>query len=636
MIGRVVQNYKIISLIGEGGMGSVYKALDFKLDRYVAIKVLHLSDQRNTLFVERFKLEARNQAKLSHPNIVSVYGFVEARDFLGFVMELIEGKTVEDYIGEYGRLSLYDSIQILKQALIGIAYAHSEGFIHRDLKPSNIIIDTKGVVKITDFGIAKSVNQPISITKTGAKVGTVLYMSPEQIRGYEPTVKSDLYSIAVSFYEMISGRVPYNFNSEYEILDAHLNNIPVPLSETFPEIPSQVDQVILRGMNKASSGNYNHCTDFLYDLEVLESSLQDINYQDTQTYDHIEISAPIKKNNLSKRIFNFFLFTVFVSLLIFSVKVVTDYLIEQKEKTEKDNEKSMISPGPFSEIKSDWSIINTGYTHNFNSLLPIRNNRILIFGDNGIIVSGNLKDLVWERKNSTVSTNIYSAAVFNNSGIVAVGERGMVLVSLDMGQTWLQKKTGISETLFKVTFIDNKIYSVGTNGTIIVSNNFGESWAKLNSPTNKIIYDIHFIDKMNCFTAGWEGQIMHSKDGGISWSLNRTGNDNYLRSITFRDNKLGLAVGGGGKILRTDNGGNDWKLINVNTASAFNRVSFINENIAIAVSGKGEIFRTTDTGLSWTLLQSGVFASLSDLASFPDGQVCIIGSNGTLLTRKLN
>lgn len=636
MIGRIVQNYKIISLIGEGGMGSVYKALDFKLDRYVAIKVLHLSDQRNTSFVERFKLEARNQAKLSHPNIVSVYGFVEAKDFLGFAMELIEGKTVEEYLSEYGRLSLNDSIQILKQALVGVAYAHSEGFIHRDLKPSNIIIDNKGVVKITDFGIAKSVNDSISITKTGAKVGTVLYMSPEQIRGHEPTVKSDLYSIAVSFYEMISGRVPYNFKSEYEILDAHLNNIPVPLSEMFPEIPPQVDQVILRGMNKAFTGNYNHCTDFLYDLEVLESSLQDINYQDIHTYDHIEISAPVKKNNLSKRVFNFFLFVVFVSLLIFSVKVVTDYLVEQREKTEENNEKSMISPGPFSEVKSDWNVINTGYTQSFNSLLLIGNNRVLIFGDDGTIVSGNLNERIWESKNSTVSSSIYSAAVLNNRDIVAVGERGLVIVSSDMGSTWLSKKTGLSETLFKVIFVDNKIFSVGTNGTIIVSNNFGESWTRLNSPTKKIIYDIHFIDRMNCFTAGWDGQIMHSSDGGKSWLFIRTGSDNYLRSITFLNKELGLAVGGGGKILRTDNGGSDWNLINVNTSSAFNKVLFVNDNTALAISGKGEIFLSADSGLSWTILQSGVFASLLDLASTPDGQIYICGSNGTLLTKKLN
>src|SRR5690606_22374232 len=120
-------------LIGEGGMGAVYKALDFKLDRYVAIKVLKQYEAKNTHFVERFKREAKSQAKLSHPNIVSVYGFVESRGFLGFVMEFVEGRTVEDYLLEYGRLSINDSLQIIKQVLSGISYAHDEGFIHRDI-----------------------------------------------------------------------------------------------------------------------------------------------------------------------------------------------------------------------------------------------------------------------------------------------------------------------------------------------------------------------------------------------------------------------------------------------------------------------------------------------------------------------
>lgn len=635
MIGRVVQNYKIMSLIGEGGMGSVYKALDFKLDRYVAIKVLHLSDHRNSSFAERFKLEAKNQAKLSHPNIVSVYGFVEAKDFLGFVMELIEGKTVEDYLRDYGRLSVNDSIQILKQALIGTAYAHSEGFIHRDLKPSNIIIDTKGVIKITDFGIAKSMNESKSITKSGAKVGTVLYMSPEQIKGYEPTINSDLYSLAVTFYEMISGRVPFNFKSEYEILDAHLNNIPVPLSEMFPEIPAQVDQVILRGMNKAPTGNYKHCTDFLYELDILESSLPVINFQDKQTYDHIEISSPVKKNNAFKRIFNFFLFIAFVSLLIFSVKVVTDYIIEQKEKEDEKTEKSMISPGPFSEIKSDWNTINTGINESYNSIIFIDLNRLLLTGNKGTIVSGNLSGRIWERKNSTVSENINSAASMNNRGIIAVGENGLVIASTDNGLNWFKKNAGTRESLLKVIFIDNKIYSVGTNGTIVVSNNFGETWSKWNSPTNNIIYDIYFTDKLNCFIVGWGGLLMHSSDGGRNWVKRQIESNDYLRSISFYGTKLGIAVGGGGKIFRTDDGGKNWKMASTVSVSALNKVKFIDQNLVLAISNKGEILYSSDSGLNWITSQSGVYSNLTDIVHSTDGIIYISGSNGTLIRNQL-
>lgn len=635
MIGRVVQNYKIISLIGEGGMGSVFKALDFKLDRYVALKVLHLSDHRNSSFVERFKLEAKNQAKLSHPNIVSVYGFVEAKDFLGFVMELIEGKTVEDYLEEYGRLSVNDSIQILKQALIGTAYAHNEGFIHRDLKPSNIIIDTKGVIKITDFGIAKSMNESASITKSGAKVGTVLYMSPEQIRGYEPTVISDLYALSVTFYEMICGRVPFNFKSEYEILDAHLNNVPVPLSEMFPEIPAQLDQVILKGMNKAPSGNFRHCTDFLYELEILESSLPVVNYQETHTYNHIEISSPAKKHSTSKRIINFFLFIMFVSLLVFSVKVVTDYIIEQKEKVKDNTEKSMVSPGPFSSAKSDWTILNTGINESFNSILLTDFNRFIITGNNGTIIYGNLSDNKWERKISTVNVNINSTASMNDNGLVAVGENGIVIISTDRGLTWSRKNSGTKETLFKVTFIDNKLFCVGTNGTILTSNDFGESWSKWISPTNKIIYDIYFTDKFNCFIVGWGGLLMHSSDGGKNWIKRQIESNDYIRSISFFGKKLGIAAGGGGKIFRTDDGGHNWKIVNTESASALNKVSFIDSSTLLALSNRGEIFYSSDSGLNWSKLESGVYTNLTDFIQSSDGTIYVTGSNGTLIRNQL-
>lgn len=631
MIGRVVQNYKIISLIGEGGMGSVYKALDFKLDRYVAIKVLHLNDQRNTTFVERFKLEAKNQAKLSHPNIVSVYGFVEARDFLGFVMELIEGKTVEEYLLDYGRLSLNDSIQILKQALIGTAYAHTEGFIHRDLKPSNIIIDTKGVVKITDFGIAKSVNETISITKSGAKVGTVLYMSPEQIRGFDPTVKSDLYSLAVTFYEMISGKVPYNFNSEYEILDAHLNNIPAPLSEIFPEIPPQVDAVIIKAMNKAVSGNYKHCTDFLYELEILEAQLADINYQDNRSYNHIEISSPIK-NSISKRVFNFFLFLVFISLLVFSAKVVTDYLLEQREKEAQNQENTSISTGPFSEVRSEWKLLDTGIQENINSVLNIGQERVLLFGNNGTIIQGNIRGREWVKIDNPEKSNIHSAVIISPRQIVAVGDNGTILLSSNGGSRWIKMNSGTKSALFNIKRYERKLIVVGTDGTIIESNDSGLNWIKLKSPTDKIIYDIHPFDKSNLIITGWGGLTFRTSNNGVSWEKININTDSYIRSIDFSNEGVGIAVGGGGKIFRSNDKGITWKIVNSNTISALNKVRFINNTSVLVTGNKGEILLSSDAGQNWELLLSGVFSNLTDINLLADGNVVITGSNGTVLT----
>ncbi len=580
MIGRIVENYKIVSLLGEGGMGTVYKALDIKLDRYAAIKVLNAQQTRNPHFVERFKREAKNQAKLSHPNIVSVYGFVEAKDFLGFVMEHIEGKTVEEYLKEYGRLSLNDSIQIMKQVLIGAAYAHSEGFIHRDLKPSNIIIDFKGVVKITDFGIAKSVNESMSLTRTGAKVGTILYMSPEQIKGYDSTIKSDLYSLGITLYEMVSGKVPYDFQNEYDILDAHLNNIPVPLSQNFPEIPTEVDEIILRAMNKSISGNYNHCTDFIYELEILESSLPSLTDKDYKSQSQIEIASPMKKPTIAKRIFNFSLFLIFISLLVFSFKAVTDYFVEQEKKELAKKNDLNISAGPLSSIKSDWQKISIGTNETINAIL-LNDNQIFLFGDNGLILKSRDDGNSWITVPSGTRSNIYAVTSLRSNKFVAVGEKGLVIISSDNGKTWKSQKSNTDQSLFSVKFIGNIIYSVGSKGSVMSSYDYGERWILLSQPSQNIIYDIHFIDPSKGFITGWNGLVMQTKDGGKTWRRQERETDNYLRSISFINDKIGLIVGGGGSILRTEDGGSSWELVNSETVSAFNKVLFIDEKTCL-------------------------------------------------------
>ena len=156
IIGQKIENYQIISILGKGGMGIVYKAYDVKLDRHVAIKMLNSQMTDKLRFIERFKREAKNQAKLSHPNIVTVYGFIEYEGVLGIVMEYVEGESLEKVIRRQKRLNLFDALYIGTQILSALGYAHSKGFIHRDIKPSNIIFNKEGVAKIMDFGISKS------------------------------------------------------------------------------------------------------------------------------------------------------------------------------------------------------------------------------------------------------------------------------------------------------------------------------------------------------------------------------------------------------------------------------------------------------------------------------------------------
>lgn len=632
MIGRIIDNYRIVSLIGEGGMGIVYKALDLKLDRYAAIKLLNPQQTRNPNFVERFKREAKNQAKLSHPNIVSVYGFVEGRDLLGFVMEYVEGKTVEEYLIEYGRLSINDSIQIIKQVLIGISFAHSEGFIHRDLKPSNIIIDSKGIVKITDFGIAKSVNESLSLTRTGAKVGTILYMSPEQIKGYDSTIKSDLYSLGITFYEMLSGKVPYDFQNEYDILDAHLNSVPAPLSQKFPEIPFELDRVILKAINKANEGNYNSCSDFAYDIENIESHLPAITNKNYSIQNHIEIVSPHKKPTLLRRVFNFILFALFISLLIFSFKAITDYFVDQEKKELTKKNDTTISSGAFSVIKPDWQKISIGVNENINAMV-IEDENIFLFGNNGLITISLDNGKTWSKINSNVRNNIYSAVSVGKNRLVAVGEKGLIISSSDNGKSWKQQNSNTNESLFTVKRNGSTLFAAGSNGSILRGNDNGQNWFLISKPVHNIIYDIHFLENDLGFAVGWDGLILQTSNGGKSWFRKEKLTDDYLRSIVFYD-RIGLIVGGGGTILRSEDKGLNWRQINSQTTSALNKINIVDNNLFLAVSNKGEIFQSEDEGITWVRLQSGTFSSLTDIKKSNDRKLFISGINGTLITNQ--
>ena len=269
LIGKIIDNYRVVSVLGKGGMGIVYKAYDTKLDRYVAIKMLNASAHDKERFIERFKREAKNQAKLSHPNIVAVYGFIEYSNLLGIVMEYVEGESLEKVIDRQGRFNLYDVIYILKQLLLGMGYAHSKGFVHRDIKPSNIILNKEGITKIMDFGISKSLYDN-SVTKTGSKIGTVFYMSPEQVRGQEVTNRSDIYSIGCTVYEMIVGQPPFDYTSEYEVMDGHLKKTPTKISEKLTSVPEQVDKIVLKALEKSPMNRYSSCEEMFHDVQELD------------------------------------------------------------------------------------------------------------------------------------------------------------------------------------------------------------------------------------------------------------------------------------------------------------------------------------------------------------------------------
>lgn len=260
----ISSRYEIVGRIGTGGMADVYKAVDRVLNRYVAVKVLKREFREDENFVKKFRSEAQAAAGLQHANIVNVYDVAEDRGLYYIVMELVEGITLKDYIQKKGRLNAKEVIGITLQVCAGIEAAHSKNIIHRDIKPQNIIISKEGKVKVTDFGIAKATS---SNTISTNAMGSVHYTSPEQARGGFSDAKSDIYSLGITMYEMITGVLPFDGDSTVSIALKHLQeDITVP-SEVVPDIPYSLEQIILKCTQKSPDRRYADVTQLMRDMK---------------------------------------------------------------------------------------------------------------------------------------------------------------------------------------------------------------------------------------------------------------------------------------------------------------------------------------------------------------------------------
>ncbi len=258
------ERYEIIEQVGAGGMSYVYKAKDHKLNRYVAVKVLKSEFSENKGFVSKFRVEAQAAAGLAHPNIVNVYDVGEDNGLHYIVMELVEGITLKEYIEKKARLSVKEAISIAIQVSMGIEAAHNNHIIHRDIKPQNIIISREGKVKVTDFGIARAAT---SNTITSNVMGSVHYTSPEQARGGYSDEKSDIYSLGVTMFEMLTGRVPFNGETTVSIAIKHIQDeMPSP-RDFVPEIPASVEQIIFKCTQKSPDRRYDNVSQVIADLK---------------------------------------------------------------------------------------------------------------------------------------------------------------------------------------------------------------------------------------------------------------------------------------------------------------------------------------------------------------------------------
>ena len=338
--GRMLGNrYEILEQVGNGGMATVYKAKCHILNRFVAVKVLRDEFTTDEEFVKRFNSEAQSAASLTHPNIVSVYDVGSEGDLHYIVMELIKGKTLKEIINEDGAISWKWSVNVAIQIASALETAHKNNIVHRDIKPHNIIITEDGIAKVTDFGIAKAVSNS-TITAFGSTIGSVHYFSPEHAKGGFTDPKSDLYSLGVVLYEMVTGKVPFNADTPVSVALKHMQEKPTEPIEINSNIPKSVNDIIMKAMQKDISLRYQTATEMLRDLSRAiknpDSNFVTINNQEkefaTQRLSTIYDKSEVRQEKKEKGLKGFMkkhkaLCITIGALLLFIITIVATYFL---------------------------------------------------------------------------------------------------------------------------------------------------------------------------------------------------------------------------------------------------------------------------------------------------------------------
>jgi len=295
IVGSRVGGYLITKRLGAGGVGEVFKGQDVMLKREVAIKVLRQELASDALFLERFRREAQLHAKLSHPNVASVHAFLHEGDKQYMVMEYVAGVSLEEFVRSGGPVPVERALNIFRRALDGIAHAHHCGIVHRDIKPANIMLADNGQVKVMDFGIARALDSLEHLTRHGQVAGTAKSMSPEQIRGAQADVRSDIYSLGIVLYTLLAGRAPFHGASDHALMKAQLEQAPPPLHGLVKNLPPKVEAAVMRALEKDPSARFQTVAAF---SRAVHACLTELTTTSTQATDQppTEASPPTVVN----------------------------------------------------------------------------------------------------------------------------------------------------------------------------------------------------------------------------------------------------------------------------------------------------------------------------------------------------
>ncbi len=298
-IGKMLdERYEILEIIGEGGMAVVYRALDRRLNRYVAVKIMRDDMASDEEFRRRFCTESHAVAMLSHPNIVAVYDVSHNDNVEYIVMELVDGITLKQYMERKGVVAWKEVVHFTKQISKALAHAHERGIIHRDIKPQNIMLLRDGTIKVGDFGIAALENEVYE--NNGEAIGSIHYIAPEQARGECPDARSDIYSLGVVMYEMLTGELPFNGNTLGEIAVQHMNAKPVPPRDKNPAVPTELERITLKAMNADLNARYQSANALLGDLEAFIHTPVNVQGEIEEDYENPDVKPVRSSTELSK------------------------------------------------------------------------------------------------------------------------------------------------------------------------------------------------------------------------------------------------------------------------------------------------------------------------------------------------